>query len=108
MLFQIFSFLSVAASLGVFILGIDTMRGRGEVLAPFIRTYKNLTEMAYDECDTFYSDKFRYALVDDMENAISNHRKQASIRGRRLRYMSFGLLSSVCFAICSILINLPN
>lgn len=106
-MFYLWVVLAVVMALSVFILGVDTLRGRGVTLCPTLRTYSELSQIAYEEADDNMQEKtlpgtLRTTMINDLEIAINNHRKIASSVGKKLRVMSWGLLLSLCFTGCAL------
>lgn len=101
--FKLLSSLSLVLSMAVFILGVDTMRGRKLTMRPTACNWLLLSEIAYKDCDENYKDEHRISLIRDLDDAIINHLKESSIRGIKLRLMSLGILISVGCAILTLL-----
>lgn len=102
LMFYTWAFLAALAALGVFVLGLDTLRGRGVTWCPTLRKYAELTQIAYEEANDEMREKtppgtLRTTMINDLEIAIEDHRIKASSVGLKLRKMSWGLLLSLCF-----------
>ncbi|MEG6504174.1 hypothetical protein [Nitratidesulfovibrio sp. 1201_IL3209] len=102
-IFKALSSLSLMLSMAVFILGVDTMRGRNSTSSPTSHGWLALSNMAYADCDEDYRDNYRIALIQDISNAITSHLKESNSRGKKLRCMSWGILASVGCAILTLL-----
>lgn len=96
--FVILASVSVLLSLCVFLLGVDTMRGRKPTQRPTRCGWLKIADLAYTDCDEEYRDGARLAAIRDIEEAINSHLDESSVIGRKLRLMSAGILVSIGFA----------
>ena len=101
--FKFFSCLSLILSLVVFLLGVDTMRGRGKDVGPTAFPWTKIGDIAFDDCDEFYTDSCRITLIRDIQEAITHQIAEANSIGIKLRYMSRGVLASVSAALATLL-----
>jgi len=102
-IFKVLSALSLCSSMVVAILGIDTMRGRGMTRFPIIEDIESLMTTAFDESDKYYTETWRIAIIRNINDSLIMHREQASRRGKKLRYMSYGLLFSIAMSFLTLL-----
>lgn len=106
--FIIFSIISMLFSVIAFLLGIDTMRGRGETFHPYQMPYEDLVGVAYQEAAANKADGFlRITMIRHLENAISHHSRACTIIGEKLRILSRLLLASTGFSILALLMTSP-
>lgn len=101
-IFKAFSVVSLLLSLGVFVLGVDTMRGRGATYRP-CSSWEKLADMAFQDCDENYKSSHHIELIHGINVAIAHHLEASSKIGVKLRIMSWGILASVTFAILTLL-----
>ncbi|MDY0258478.1 MAG: hypothetical protein RBR41_02280 [Desulfovibrio sp.] len=101
--FKFFSCLSLILSLVVFLLGVDTMRGRGKGVGPTVFPWTKIGDLAFDDCDEFYTDSCRITLIRDIQEAITQHVAESNSIGVKLRCMSWGVLASVGTALVTLL-----
>ncbi|CCO22211.1 hypothetical protein [Maridesulfovibrio hydrothermalis] len=96
--------LSFACSGYVFILAVDTLRGRGLNKIP-LGDLKNLSEIAYDMA-TEHDYCLYPTIIQNIDSAIREHIEQIGKIGFRLRKMSIGIITSVLITIAFISILL--
>lgn len=107
--FIFFSTTSMLFSVAAFLLGIDTMRGRGLTFRTQQIHYKDLIQMAYDNAEVQTNDeKVRITMITHLENAISHHIEVCTKIGLKLRALSIFLLISVTSCIFSLLGATPK
>lgn len=103
-LFWILAGLSVTSSLACFCYGIDTMRGRGTVAFPYQVPFESLMDMAHQEASrTLPYGRLYLAMIRDLEKGINQNRATATKVGKKLRYISWGLLLSLASAVLAVL-----
>lgn len=106
-IFFVWAISAVLCCFIVFILGLDTLRGRGITLFPCQRTYSELLVIAYDEARKKNKPGcLRSTMVRDLEIAINNQREKAKPVGPRLRKMSWGLLFALLFTVLALIPNI--
>ena len=98
-LFYFFAILALITSFFVFILGIDTLRGRGGITSQFTKKYSDFAIQHYEEVFenmpiTLYSD-----MLVMIDIAIYEQRMQIKQTAYKLRIMSYTLLVSIIFSI---------
>ena len=106
-MFYVWAVLAVVCSLAVFVLGLDTLRGRKETAFPYKRTYMDLLTIAHDEVRTARGVGSLYAtMVQDLQAAIDHQKEKARPTGPKLRKMSWTLLLSLLFTFLALLPNI--
>lgn len=106
--FYFWAAVAIFASLASFVLGVDTMRGRGETLVPY-QPYKKLLDLAYKSAsntpENSSSDKEAWCIemIKSLTAAINNERLQASKVGKKLRGISYAILISVLFTMLALM-----
>lgn len=91
----------------VFILGLDTLRGRGFFPFPYQPTYKDLIILAHKEAHRVEpTGSLLGTMIKNLDDAISLHREAAKPTGPKLRAMSWGLLLSLLFTAFALLPNM--
>ena len=106
-MFYVWAVLAVVCSLAVFVLGLDTLRGRMETAFPYKRTYKDFMTIAHDEIRTARGVGSLYAtMVQDLQIAIDHQREKVRPTGPKLRKMSWALLLSLLFTFLALLPNI--
>lgn len=102
-LFYLFAVLALAVSFAVFILGIDTLRGRGGIFPIFTKNYSDFSVQRYEE---LYEDR-QNTLYHDMlvmiDIANHNQRLQLKRTAYMLRTMSCLLLASVILSVLAVI-----
>lgn len=103
-LFWILAGLSLISSLACFCFGVDTMRGRGVVLFPYQVPFESLMSMAHQEASRDLPvGRLYMSMIRDLEKGINQHRAIATTVGKKLRYISWGLLFSLACAVLAVL-----
>lgn len=101
-MFKLLACVSLLMSLGVFLLGVDTMRGRGLTLKPAANTWMVYTKIAYADCDQEYKDDYRMLVIEHLDKALVIHQEQSNKIGTKLRWLSYGIIYSVVLAALTV------
>ena len=102
-LYRFLSCGSLMFSLAVFLLGVDTMRGRHKTAKPIESDVDRVMDLAYDDCSKPYYEYARITMLKEIDKALLHHRVMASERGIKMRIMSWGILVSVVMSLLTLL-----
>lgn len=102
--FFIFVLLALLCSFYVFVLGVDTLRGRDGIRLPYEHTYSRMCDHSYKEATEVENSLSLYLLlIKNLETAINHQKEQNVIAGLKLRRMSCFLLIALFFTGCALL-----
>lgn len=96
--FHLFGLISIALSLGAFVLGSDTLRGRGESHFP-ISNFEELSDIAYNMASKPRSQILYPSMIKNLNAEINRQIKSTNLRGKKLRIMSRLIISSILFSV---------
>lgn len=102
-LFYLFAVLALAVSFAVFILGIDTLRGRGGVHRQFEKNYSDFSVQRYKEIFEDRQKTLHHDMLVMIDIAIYEQRMQLAKIAYKLRAMSYLLLASVILSVLAVI-----
>ncbi len=100
--FYLFAALALLASFVVFMLGIDTLRGRDEIMRQFQENYSDLAIKCYNEVFENAPIKLYSDMLNMIDTAIYMQRIQIKHIAYKLRAMSYLLILSVVFSFLAV------
>jgi len=96
--FYFFASLSILSSFITFLIGLDSLRGKGHKILPF-GDFMNLAQLAYESAFSENSRSLEATILNALNDEISRQSALCSQLGQQLRNMSYLLLTSVAMAI---------
>lgn len=96
-----FSLLSLISLLLTFILGVDTLRSKGDIFRPF-GDYKTLIKWAQEDiyCN---KEKLRPSILISIQEEINIQERLCDAIGKRLKFMSYMIILSVILTISALI-----
>lgn len=102
-LFYLFALLALILDFAVFILGIDTLRGRGGVHRQFEKNYSDFSVQRYKEIFEDRQKTLHHDMLVMIDIAIYEQRMQLAKIAYKLRAMSYLLLASVILSVLAVI-----